>query len=237
MINDNTKPVIFLGSNSALWYYKDLFAKLNITVHGLIDSDYFGNTNSIDGIPVIDTEENFSDHAILKKYRDDFNFFLVINWTGEKNPVQTRTRQKRKKFIDLIELHDLPCVSIVDPTANVHPTVSIGKNVLIDAFVYMSGYNTIGDFTGVFAYAAIGHHNTIGKNCVIQRQAGIHVFNTLEDNVYVGLSCQVFGEGLTLQSDTIIHPCLAVNRSTKSGELVSLAGKDLRKIYPFIQTA
>lgn len=237
MINDNSKPVIFLGSNAALWYYKDLFEKLDIKVHGLIDNDYYGNTKNIEGISVIDTEENFKDSNLLEFYKANFNFFLVVNWTSEKNPIQARDRQKKKKFIDLIEMYNLQCISIVDPTACVHKTVSIGKNVLIDSFVYISGYNTIGDFTGIFSYAAIGHHNIIGKNCIIQRQAGIHVYNTLEDNVYVGLSCQVFGEGLTLKSGTVIHPCLAVNRSTQKDELVSLAGKDLRRIYPYIQTA
>jgi UDP-3-O-[3-hydroxymyristoyl] glucosamine N-acyltransferase len=95
----------------------------------------------------------------------------------------------------------------------------------------------IGDFTHIYAYAAIGHHNNIGKNCFIQRQAGIHINNTLEDNVYVGLSTQVFADGITLSKGTVIHPCLAVNRSTVENETVSLAGKDLRRVYPYIQEA
>lgn len=234
-INDNTKPVIFLGSNSAIWHLLDICAKCNIKVAGIIDNDYFSNTEVLDGLPVIDTEKSFEDSNKLKYYKENYNFFLIINVTGQKTPVHIRNSEKRQYFIDQIEKYELNCISIIDPSAIVHPTNKIGKNVLIDAFVYISAFNQIGDFSHIYAYTAIGHHNIIGKNCFIQRQAGIHVYNVLEDNVYVGLSSQVFAEGACLKQGTVIHPCLAVNRSTKENEVVSLAGRDLRRIYPYIQ--
>ena len=199
ILNDNSKPLIFLGSNSALWFISDICRRHNIKVHGIIDSDYFGNKAHLDNIPVIDSELVFENPTTLQYY------------------------------------HNLNCISLVDKTSVVHETNIIGKNVLIDSFCCVSAYNTIGDFTSIYAYAAIGHHNVIGRNCIIQRQSGVHMSNILEENVYVGLSTQVFGDHLTLKKGTIVHPCLAVNRSTKENETVSLAGKDLSRIYPVIQ--
>lgn len=235
LINNNSRPLIFLGSNAALWFITDICNRHQIKVHGIIDSDYYGNRSDLEGIPVVDTELAFADHEKLKYYKENFNFFLVVNWTGQQDAIHERDFNKRLQFIELIEKYDLNCISLVDPTSVVHSTNVIGKNVLIDSFCYISAYNTIGDFTNIYAYAAIGHHNIIGNNCVIQRQSGIHMYNILEDNVYVGLSTQVFGEQLILKQGTVIHPCLGVNRSTKENEIVSLAGRDLRRIYPYIQ--
>lgn len=235
ILNDNSKPLIFLGSNSALWFISDICRRHNIKVHGIIDSDYFGNKAHLDNIPVIDSELVFENPTTLQYYQANFNFFLVVNWTGQQDPIHLRDFEKRLKFIEMIEKYNLNCISLVDKTSVVHETNIIGKNVLIDSFCCVSAYNTIGDFTSIYAYAAIGHHNVIGRNCIIQRQSGVHMSNILEENVYVGLSTQVFGDHLTLKKGTIVHPCLAVNRSTKENETVSLAGKDLRRIYPVIQ--
>jgi acetyltransferase-like isoleucine patch superfamily enzyme len=234
-INDNSKPLILLGSNAALWFITDICSRHHINVHGIIDSDYFGNKDHLDNIPVIDSELAFEDPEKLQYYKDNYNFFLVVNWTAQQVPVHIRDFNKRLKLIEAIEKYDLNCISLVDHSSVVHNTNVIGKNVLIDSFCCISAFNNIGDFTSIYAYAAIGHHNTIGRNCIIQRQSGVHAFNTLEENVYVGLSTQVFGDHLTLKKGTIIHPCLAVNRSTNENETVSMAGKDLRRIYPSIQ--
>jgi UDP-3-O-[3-hydroxymyristoyl] glucosamine N-acyltransferase len=77
----------------------------------------------------------------------------------------------------------------------------------------------------------LGHHNRIGKNSVIQRQSGIKDDNIIEPEVYIGLHSQIFGDHLTIAQGTVIHPCMAIRRSTVPDEVVSLAGKDLRKIY------
>ena len=59
--------------------FTEICEDAGITVHGIIDNDYFGNTDYIDDIPVIDTEFSFSDLEKLKYYRDNFNFFCATN--------------------------------------------------------------------------------------------------------------------------------------------------------------
>ena len=232
-INDNSRPVIFIGSNSAIFLLVDLCEQHNIKIEGIIDSDYFGNTDTIEGIPVIDTELSFNDPERLEYYRSNFNFFLATNWLPDNNETQIRNRQKRDALIELIERLDLPCISLVDNSARVHKTNQIGKNVTIDALCYVSPKNVIGDYTNIFAGVMVGYHNVIGKNVVFQRMAGIMHYNQVGDNVYVGLHSQICVNEITISSGTVLHPCMAIKRNTKENELISLAGKDLRKVYPY----
>jgi carbonic anhydrase/acetyltransferase-like protein (isoleucine patch superfamily) len=232
MINDNSKPLILLGSPLGLWFIADVCTRNNIKIHGIIDNDYFGNKEHIENVPVIDTEKSFEDPGKVEYYKENFNFFNAVPWAGQNNdPVHLRDYQKRCKFIDLIEKHDLNCITIVDHTAIVHPTNKIGKNVFIDCYCYISAYNDIGDYTSIYAFSAIAHHNKLGKNCVMQRRSGVHAYNTLEDDVYVGLQVQVWGENLLVKKGTVIHPLLGLNRNTEENELISIAGKDLRRVY------
>jgi len=231
MINDNSRPLVFLGSNAAIWFLTDTCEQHGIQVAGIIDSDYFGNTDQIEGVPVIDTELVFADPERLAYYKNTYNFFIATNWLADRDPIQVRNRLKRQRLIDLIEQHDLPCISLVDQSAKVHRTTRIGRGVFVDGFAYVSAFNEIEDFVSIFAYSALGHHNRIGKNSVIQRQSGIKDDNVIESEVYIGLHSQIFGDHLTIASGTVIHPCMAIRRSTAPNEVVSLAGKDLRKIY------
>jgi len=231
MVNDSSRPLLFLGSNAAMWFFVDACEQHGIEVAGIIDSDYYGNTSHINDIPVIDTELSFEDSEKLKYYKENFNFFLATNWLADRDPISIRNKEKRQRLIDIIDQFELPCISLVDKSAKVHRTSSIGKNVFIDGFCYISAFNSIEDFVSIFAYSAVGHHNTIGRNSVIQRQSGIKDYNTLESNVYVGLHSQIFGDELTISQGTVIHPCIAMRRSTVADEVISLAGKDLRKLY------
>ncbi len=232
-INDNSRPVIFIGSNSALFLLIDLCQQQNITIHGIIDGDYWGNTDAIEGIPVIDSEASFQDADKLDYYKSNFNFFLATNWLPDRNDVQIRNREKRQRLIDVIESYQLPCISLIDDSARVHPSNKIGRNVTVDALCYISPKNIIGDYTSIFAGTMIGYHNVMGRSVVFQRMAGIMHYNHVGDDVYVGLHSQICVNEVSIGSGTVIHPCMAIKRDTTENELISLAGRDLRKVYPY----
>jgi acetyltransferase-like isoleucine patch superfamily enzyme len=231
MINDNSRPLILVGSNSALFYITDVCENFDIKIEGIIDSDYYGNTDSIQGIPVIDTEESFSDPEKLAYYKNNFNFFLATNYLPENNPVMQRNTDKRFRLIKLIDDLDLPCISLIDKGAVVHKTCTIGKNVFMESMCYIPGHNEIGDYTSIHSFCIAGHNNKIGRNCVLQRKAGVYDFVTLEDNVFVGMNSHLAAHNITLGNGTMVHACMVVRRSTKPNEVISLVGKDLRKIY------
>ena len=61
--------------------------------------------------------------------------------------------------------------------------------------------------------------------------------NVIEDEVYFGLHSQDSKGGLHIRRGTVIHPCLMIRRDTKENEVISLVGKDLRRIYQLHQEA
>ena len=231
MINDNSRPLILVGSNSALFYIKDVCKNFDIKIAGIIDNDYYGNTEELEGIPVIDTELSFEDPEKLKYYKENYHFFCATNYLPDRKEVHKRNFNKKLYLIEIIDRLDLPCISLIDKGAFVHDTCKIGKSVFIETLTYIAGYNNIGDYTRVYAFTITGHHNEIGRNCVLQRKSGVYDYDTLEDNVFVGMHSQIAGENITLKKGTQVHPFICLRRSTAENEVISLAGKDLRKVY------
>jgi hypothetical protein len=99
----DNKPLILLGTNIALYKQIEVCENNGIEIAGIIDSDYFGNTEKFCGQTVIDTEESFKDLEKSSYYKENFNFFCAVNWSPELQSVQIRNREKRKKLIDMID--------------------------------------------------------------------------------------------------------------------------------------
>ena len=230
-INNKTKPLILIGSNSKMFFLKDVCEELDITIAGIIDNDYFGHTASIDDIPVVDTESSFHDPQRLAFYKNNYNFFLATNWSPYKDPIAARNREKRFRLMSLIDQYDLPCISLVDPSARVQKTTKIGKSVFIDSFAYISAHNVIEDYAQIFAMVGIGVGNTLGKNSVMQRRAAIMHNTVLQENAYFELGVNVYVSDVIFAKNTVIHPGIIMGRGTVENELVSLVGKDLRRVY------
>ena len=83
----------------------------------------------------------------------------------------------------------------------------------------------------MYNYAGVGHHCIIGKNCILQGKSGLTSQVTIEDDCYIGMCSEVLRSGAIIRQGTVIHPSLVLHRNTEENEVVSLAGKDLRRIY------
>ena len=72
-----TKPLIFLGSSNQITIQLvDVCESLNITIAGIIDSDYFGNTDSLDGIPYIGSELDFDFDLVTDQSKENPVFYV-----------------------------------------------------------------------------------------------------------------------------------------------------------------
>lgn len=223
MINNSDKPLVLVGSRIPLGKIKRVCAQHGIEIAGIIDSDYYGNRELLEDIPVIDSEDN------LSKYKDDYNFFMATSWSPD--PAHTRDNQKRKYLIELIEKNNLNCISLIDSHSVIDSTARIGKNVFIDCFCMVEEGVTFGDYSSMYNHAGIGHHSTVGKNCVLQGKSGVTSYVTIEDDCYLGICSELMRSDTVLKRGTIVHPSLVLHRSTEENEVISLIGKDLRRIY------
>jgi len=217
-----SKPVIFLGSSFQLFSFVDICNEQNIPMHGIIDSDYYGNTESFeDLLPYIDSEQT----ANWGKLKKEFDFFIGVSNT----PTVPRNVIKRLNFIDLIEQYDLPCINLIDRQTLIPSTVTLGKGIYIGFHSAIGPKVTIKDHVTLHPINGIGHHSTVGKNAVIQRDVVLTSNTTVGDNAYIGISAKCLKEpNMRIGKDSIIHPGVIVMRDVEDGETIKLTG---RKVY------
>lgn len=234
-INNNRRPLIFLGSNSSMYKMSESAEDHGIVIAGIIDSDYYGNTEEICDLPVIDTELAFEDREKLQFYKDNYNFFCATNWTPEPDAVNVRNRAKRKKLLELIDYYQLPCISIVDRTARVSKHSSIGRGVFLDAHVLIEPKTTVGDFVHIYYNCSIGHHNIINRNCVLQRQCILMGNNVMEQDAYFGPAVKALKPGATFGKNSFVHEGIYIRRGTVDNEIVSMNSiNQSRVVYQYV---
>jgi carbonic anhydrase/acetyltransferase-like protein (isoleucine patch superfamily) len=229
-VNDNSKPLIFLGSNYAMLIIKEVCDEVGITVQGIIDSDYFGNTDTICGMPVIDSEECFNDPAKLSFYQQHFNFFCATNWSPEHNAVQQRNRDKRHQLIDLIDSLQLPCISLIDPRANVSRYATVGKGVFVDAMCNVEAGAQLHDYVNIMWACGIGHDTVVERNCTLQRQCWTGGNCYFEHDTFLGIGVRALKTGAIFGARTWIQELVYIKRGTVADEIVGLEGKNQRRV-------
>jgi len=221
-----TRPIIFLGTNSNLIQYVDICNLNNVGIEGIIDCDYFGNTESIDTVPVIDSEEL----ADFKKLAEDFDFFIASNPVIE-NP---RDYSKRQKFLKLVANYNLPCANIIDPVSRIGSLAMLGKGIFVGYSVSISSHTVIGDHCQFHGHSIVGHHSKIGDNVVVQRKGMIGSGSVVGENTFIGVNslCHKM-PGIQIGKNVIVHPGVTVMRDIEDSEFISAAG---RRIYKTVVT-
>ena len=228
--NDASRPLIFLGSSVNISKLADVCTLTGIKIAGIIDNDYWGNTEQISGIPVIDTETVFHDPDRLAHYQQNYNFFCATNWSPELDAGTTRNREKRARLIDMIDDLELPCISLVDPLSRVASTAKIGRDVYIDAFALIESHCEVHDHATVFAYVGLGHHSRLMRNSVIQRHCSIGGDMTFEPDVFIGIGVRALKTGATFGRGTFVHEAVYIRRGTIPGEIVKQGGDNMSRV-------
>lgn len=213
------KKLIFLGTNSVLMRYIEAAEELGYTIIGIVDSDWYGNRDTFDGIPIIASEKNFD-----KSLYADCEFFVAVNWS----PVAGRDIVKRQKLIDFVYNNDLPCANLISPRANVSRTSQLGKNIFIGAFSTLEPYCRVENFVTLLDFVGIGHDSSIGENTFMQRKSGCQA--NIGKNCYIGMGCIIFGKNgnVTINDNAILDPALHVARDVLRNEHVTLDRQALR---------
>ena len=91
-----SKQLVFLGASANISIYAETASRQGIAIAGIVDQDYFGNTNAICDIPVIGSEETF-----FNSNYNDYFIFIGTNWSPHSD--HARDKKKRLNFIKLIK--------------------------------------------------------------------------------------------------------------------------------------
>lgn len=218
------KPVVFLGSSRIVLDLEEMCERQGLTVAGIIDSDYYGNTVDFDGIPYIGSEHS-ADWSSLKQ---QYSFFLGVNTL----PDVPRNTEKRLRFIDIIEQHNLECVNLIDPSGYISRRAKLGKCICIGPNAGIQSHAEIKDYAFITSMAAIGHDAVIGRNTVVQRGAVIASGAIIGDNTYIGVNACLFKTpNQRIGNNVVVHPGVTVMRDVDDNETVSLVGRNTKRIY------
>jgi bifunctional N-acetylglucosamine-1-phosphate-uridyltransferase/glucosamine-1-phosphate-acetyltransferase GlmU-like protein len=209
--------------------------KAGIAIHGIIDRDYYKNTETICDIPVIDSQDCFGRAEKKDYYRSNFNFICVSNWNPEQDPVHVRNKQKRHELIGIIEHHQLPTITVIDQSSVISKHSSIGKNIYIECLSHVSPNAVIEDHCYIGSMTGISHHVHIHKNCVIQGDCRVLTDCVLHENTYFGTGVRALKPGSVFGKNTFIHEMVYIRRGTVDNEIVSLSGENPRRIYPVFE--
>lgn len=218
------KKLIYLGCSSNLEIFNHVCVSNQIPIHGIIDSDYYGNTKEIGGIPVIASEKEFDFDAARKK----FKFFVAPSVV----PKEKRDLEKRKKYIRIIDQFDLECQTLIDKESRIYKSAELEPGCFIGYQVGVSIGTVVRSHSQLMSFALLGHHSVVGINSVLERRVLVTGDTIIGNNVHIGsgVIC-VNHPGMTIGDNSIIHPGIIVMRDIEPNEIVHIGGKNTRRIY------
>jgi acetyltransferase-like isoleucine patch superfamily enzyme len=201
-------------------FFVDAANRQGLTVSGILDNDYYGNTTDIGGIPVVGSETDIDD------WKSDHDFFIATNTSPD--PGHVRDSEKRKKLIDLTTEKNIKCINLIDPDCHIGSNVTLGHGIYIGYGTCIERGVVIGDFCQVYYQVGIGHDCRFGKNTIIQRKCGLGNVTTGE-NVYLGMWVNIFSsKHVTIGDNAIVNQALWVTRDVAPGEHVKLTRDAVR---------
>lgn len=201
----------------------ELCEDFGIQIAGILDKDYWGNTEYVCEIPVIGSQDE------ILKFKN-YNFFCATNWQPIKDSISIRNKEKRHELMNLLKKNKLNCISLVDPSSKISRRSNIGVGVFIDAQVIIESNVNVGDFTTIYSQTQIGHDTVIKENCVFQRGVGLASRQIVENNVYFATAVRALKTGVTFGEGTFVHELVYLNRGTVPNEIVSFYDYNTRRV-------
>lgn len=230
MINDISKPLVIVGTNSSIWHWVEMAKDVGYNIAGIIDDDFHGQGHFQD-IPIIAREDDIKESSVLHECQ----FICGTTWQPPEAAypgIHERTRAKRDRLIALMESLDLEIATIVHPSARVSMrNVFLGPGVVVHPYAWIMHDCSIYDWSELKAYSCLGHHSRMGRNSILHRMAQTASDADIGDDVYLAPHSQLGRDGIRVASGTFLHPTLILMRDTQPNEVVSLAGRDLRRVY------
>lgn len=226
-----TKPVAFIGTRHGYDGIVQAAIDSGIPIAGWFDKYYYGNKESHGGYPILGSEEDITDYD-----KEKYNFFMASGYNGlcMLDNFDHNGMVLRKRRIELIKEKNLPLINLITPTAFVHKTVDLGKNIFIGHNVSIRAHAKIGDFCYFDQQAGIGEHTEFGENVIIMSQAVLSGDLIFEPNSFVGLNATVangyYGKKLVIGTGAKIAAGAVVYKDVEPNKFVSVEGRRMRKI-------
>jgi acetyltransferase-like isoleucine patch superfamily enzyme len=205
----STKKLILVGSRANLTDIVYTARDLGYEVIGILDKHYWGNTNSIDNVPLIGSEEELLSPGCKWK---DYSFFLANWWDGSQDLSGQGNNggELRKQRIDILETSGVEVINLIHPTAvffHKFDTVKIGKGNLILGHAKFTSHISIGNYSVIDWDCNIGTGTSIGDNVIVgATTTTAHVI--IDDHVRIGVGSILIPKKnptLTIGKNSIVY--------------------------------
>jgi len=228
------KKLILVGSRRNLDDIVSAAQVCGYKIIGILDKHYWGNTETICGIPVIGSEEELLDPK--NKWRKH-NFFPA-NWWDGKQAIGDNTfdgDQLRKERLDLLDKANVRVINLImDP--HVHwftfkKNFKVGKGVLILAGTKIGSNVEIDDYCAVdWDVRLVNSH--LGRNTIVGVDATLAHVETGK-NVRIGVRSTLIPSRkkslLTVGDNAIIYIGSLVLDDVPAGSVYTMHGKTRKR--------
>ena len=135
-------------------------------------------------------------------------------------PGSPRSFRHRRQLIERFELQPENAVSIVDPSARIASSASVGMNTLIMAGCFVSAGVRIGDHCVVLPNTVISHDARLHDYAVVGSNVSLSGGVVLGENCYVGSGARI-REGTRIGAGALVGIGAVVVRDVAPGAVVA----------------
>ncbi len=227
------KDLILVGSRTNLTDITYTAEELGYNILGILDKHYYKNTETIDNVPVIGSEDELLEADNRWK---NCSFFLADWWDGKQDLSGNKLdgsalRQERIKILEQAQV-DIP--NLIHPTAKFFhkfDTVRLGKGILILGHAKFTSHIQIGNYSVIDWDCNIGTRTTVGNNTIIG--ATTTTANAvIGDNVRLGVGCIVLPREstyTTIGNNAIVYVNSCVISDVPADSVYTMHGKTLKR--------
>ena len=132
---------------------------------------------------------------------DRFEIGVPILGTDDSYEIQETDRflmaignvQRKKSAVELLIAKGAKFIRLIDKTAIVAGTATVGKGVVICPNAIVSDHVKIDDFAMLNFFSSCGHDSKIGKYSILSPYATLNGMARIEDEVFLGTHATVMG--------------------------------------------
>lgn len=240
------RPLIFIGSRLDTAKLAMMAEKIGKEVLGILDYQYYKNTDTICNIPVIGDERTLLDpnDAQAKIWKNTCDFFVATSAYGQQKNLTDQTNNEILRYnrINLLEKINANPINLIDPDSrllknckNQYSSIKIGKGIFIDELADFGITDIeIGDYTCIEGRAYIDHQTRIGKNVKISPLTTLYSIE-IGDNSCIGtnshvvisartkITCYQIGAWSTVWTDS------KIDRHVPDNHILTDTGRILKK--------
>lgn len=133
--------------------------------------------------------------------------------------IATGTPRSRKKIYDRLMEQSCQLAQLIDPTAVISPSASIGAGVIVRGWSTILCDAVLEDNVLIQYYVGIGHDMYVGRHSVVSSNVSVGGKTRIGQQTYIGLGAAI-RDTLVIGDDTIVSMGAVVHQDVGDGVIV-----------------